>query len=204
MRDRRRDLANERRRFGYRRMFILTGLYTGTRHRTILGLHGEPTAKDGWVDLDQHIIHRRGAGEEETTKRRTKICAGPRLTAHLKRRHRHDHASGRDPRPRSCITTGSPTAASCTTLGRTPAGWPGLVTYRPNPAAHPRHLDNETRDDPFRAAGFLGVSPEGPSTPAAITTRHGWKTCPNDRFCPETAPRRERDCLQTLVWSGGR
>jgi integrase len=70
------------------RRFILVALYTGTRHRAILGLRWTPSLTSGWVDLERGIIHRRGAAEGETKKRRGSVRIPRPLLAHMRRWHR--------------------------------------------------------------------------------------------------------------------
>jgi integrase len=70
--------------------FILIGLYTGTRHKAILGLQWMPNTLGGWVDLEAGIMHRRGDGQAETKKRQPPVRIPPRLLAHMKRWRRND------------------------------------------------------------------------------------------------------------------
>lgn len=66
--------------------FILIGLYTGTRHRTILGLQWMPnTTTGGWVDLEQRLIYRKSDHQTETAKRRPPVAISKRLASHLRR-----------------------------------------------------------------------------------------------------------------------
>ncbi|CAH1678384.1 MAG: tyrosine-type recombinase/integrase [Chelatococcus sp.] len=73
--------------------FILIGLYTGTRHSAMTGLTWETSADSGWVDLERGVMHRRGAGESETKKRRPPVRLQQRLLAHLRRWDRIDRAT---------------------------------------------------------------------------------------------------------------
>lgn len=65
--------------------FILTGLYTGTRHEAILRLKWLPTTEGGYVDLRGGILYRRGQAEGESSKRRTPVPLSKRLQAHMRR-----------------------------------------------------------------------------------------------------------------------
>jgi integrase len=67
------------------RRFILIGLYTGTRATAILRLRWEPSLTSGWVDLKRGVLHRRGAREVETKKRRGSVAMPRQLVAHMRR-----------------------------------------------------------------------------------------------------------------------
>ncbi|MCM2503896.1 site-specific integrase [Aureimonas altamirensis] len=70
--------------------FILIGLYTGTRHRAILGLQWQANDTGGHIDLANGVMYRRSAAEEESKKRRPAIRIPQRLLAHLERWQRID------------------------------------------------------------------------------------------------------------------
>lgn len=72
--------------------FILLGLYTGTRHAAILGIQWMPNLVGGWVNFDTGVLHRRGTGESESSKRRGPLRLNRRILAHLRRWHRIDEA----------------------------------------------------------------------------------------------------------------
>lgn len=65
--------------------FILLALYTGTRKEAILGLGFMPNIAGGWIDVDNGVLHRRGAGERETKKRRPPMKLSRKLLAHCRR-----------------------------------------------------------------------------------------------------------------------
>lgn len=65
--------------------FILIALYTGTRKDAILRLGFMPNTHGGWIDVDNHLIYRRGAAERETAKRRPPLRMPDRLAAHCRR-----------------------------------------------------------------------------------------------------------------------
>lgn len=65
--------------------FILISLATGTRASAVLALRWSPSLDSGWVDLDRGIIHRRGARERETKKRRGSVAMTRGLLAHMRR-----------------------------------------------------------------------------------------------------------------------
>jgi len=66
-------------------MFILVGVYTGTRHDAILSLMFEPNTAGGWIDLEKGLIYRKGEGQTETVKKRTTAKLPQKLLAHLRR-----------------------------------------------------------------------------------------------------------------------
>jgi integrase len=80
-------LLREARRSGNRTLvrFILIGLYTGTRPGAILKLRWVPSLDSGWVDLDRGILHRAGAAERQTVKRRGDCRIPRQLLAHMRR-----------------------------------------------------------------------------------------------------------------------
>lgn len=86
--------AARRLRLGYVARFILLGLYTGTRHATILALRWQPSDDAGWLDADAGIIYRAGRAEKQTRKRRTAARMPDRLLAHVRRWARLDFAQG--------------------------------------------------------------------------------------------------------------
>lgn len=67
--------------------FILLALYTGTRKEAVLGLGFTPSLSGGWIDVERGVMHRRGAGERETKKRRKPVRLTRRLLAHCRRWH---------------------------------------------------------------------------------------------------------------------
>lgn len=74
--------------------FILLGLYTGTRHETILRLRWHESADAGWLDPNRGIIFRAGPAEKQTRKRRGAARMPDRLLAHVRRWARMDLAQG--------------------------------------------------------------------------------------------------------------
>jgi integrase len=89
--------------------FILLGLYTGTRHDAILRLRWLPSVDAGWIDLEQGLIYRRGAGESESSKRRPPVPISPRLAAHLRRWKTEDHCKVQAPG----LELGKPDSRNC-------------------------------------------------------------------------------------------
>lgn len=81
-------------RLSYVSRFILLGLYTGTRHATILKLRWYEAPDAGWLDAERGIIYRAGKAEKQTRKRRTAARMPDRLLAHVRRWHRMDLAQG--------------------------------------------------------------------------------------------------------------
>ena len=80
--------------YGHLPRFILLGLYTGTRHRAILGLNWNPGIGGGWPDLENGVLYRKGIGATETKKRQPPMRLPPRLLAHLARWKRLDLGRG--------------------------------------------------------------------------------------------------------------
>lgn len=79
---------------GYVSRFILIGLYTGTRHATILRLRWYEAADAGWIDPARGILYRAGTAEKQTRKRRDAARIPDRLLAHVRRWARLDLAAG--------------------------------------------------------------------------------------------------------------
>lgn len=68
--------------------FILVGIYTGTRHDRIVRLQFVESLHNGWIDIEQGILHRRGKAEPQTNKRAPSVPIGDRLMVHMQRWHR--------------------------------------------------------------------------------------------------------------------
>src|SRR6185369_300373 len=69
--------------------FILVAIYTGTRHDRIVRLQFVESLHNGWIDIEQGFLHRKGKAEPETNKRAPSVPIGDRLMAHMRRWHRH-------------------------------------------------------------------------------------------------------------------
>ena len=80
-----RDKATERDVGKHVAKFILTGLYTGTRHAAINGAAFQPAIGRGYVDLERGVFYRRARGAAETKKRQPPVRLSGRLLAHLRR-----------------------------------------------------------------------------------------------------------------------
>lgn len=65
--------------------FILIALYTGTRKDAILRLGFMRNTSGGWIDVEHGLIHRRGAEERVTKKRRPPMRMSHRLLSHCRR-----------------------------------------------------------------------------------------------------------------------
>lgn len=72
----------------------LIGLYTGTRPGAILRLRWTPALDTGWIDLDNGLLHRAGAGQTQSRKRQPTCPIPARLMPHLVRWRRADLAAG--------------------------------------------------------------------------------------------------------------
>lgn len=64
---------------------ILIGVYTGTRIGALCALKWLPSPSAGWIDLEAGVLHRRGADERQTRKRRPPARIPARLLAHMRR-----------------------------------------------------------------------------------------------------------------------
>ena len=73
---------------------ILLGVYTGTRSRALMQLRWIPSTTGGWVDLENGIIHRRGQGVAETSKRQPVVKIPAPLLPHLTRWREVDRKFG--------------------------------------------------------------------------------------------------------------
>lgn len=89
-------LLRAARRLGldYVARFILLGLYTGTRHATIVKLRWYESEDAGWLDAERGIIFRAGTAEKQTRKRRAASRMPDRLLAHVRRWARLDLSHG--------------------------------------------------------------------------------------------------------------
>lgn len=67
------------------RRFVLIALYTGTRASTILNLRWTASLDAGWVDVENGVIHRQGARQAVSNKRRGSVKMPRRLAAHMRR-----------------------------------------------------------------------------------------------------------------------
>jgi integrase len=74
--------------------FILIGLYSGTRSEAIRSLRWMASIDAGWIDVDRGVLHRRGAGEKESSKRRPPAKVHRRLRAFLPHWRKQDLSAG--------------------------------------------------------------------------------------------------------------
>ncbi len=65
--------------------FLILGLYTGSRPRTVLSTTWSERDDGPWVDLEAGIYHRKGRQERQTRKRRGSCRMPGGLVAHLQR-----------------------------------------------------------------------------------------------------------------------
>lgn len=75
--------------------FFLIAIYTGSRSAVIRKLAWMPSTGGAWVDLTSGVMHRRGAGERETKKRRPPVRIPVRLLGHMRRWKAADEMAGR-------------------------------------------------------------------------------------------------------------
>lgn len=71
--------------------FLILGMYTGTRRTALLALGWEKQASGGWLDIETGILHRRGAEEVDSKKRRTSARLPRRVLNHARRWIRDGH-----------------------------------------------------------------------------------------------------------------
>ena len=132
--------------------FILLGIYTGSRSKTILGLTWD------MVDLQSGVMRRRAYGEaEDARKRAPMVRLGNRMLAHLRRWRRLDGTEARyvchyDGRRVTKLRRSFPGAVER-------AGLDDAVT--PHTLRHTRATWlMQAKVDPFQAAGSLGMTVE--------------------------------------------
>jgi len=65
--------------------FIVTAVYTGSRHAAVCGAALRPTIGRGYVDIERGVFHRRAKGAKETAKRQPPVRLPSRLLAHIER-----------------------------------------------------------------------------------------------------------------------
>lgn len=75
--------------------FILISVYTGTRSAAVRSLSWLPSPTGGWVDVERQVMHRRAAGQTDTTKKRPPLRIPVRLLGHLRRWKKADGKRGR-------------------------------------------------------------------------------------------------------------
>lgn len=74
-----------RTRRAHLRRFLITGLYTGTRHMAMVRARWVPSTLEPWIDVDRGLFYRRGDDERQTSKRQPPVRLHRRLLAHLRR-----------------------------------------------------------------------------------------------------------------------
>jgi integrase len=73
---------------------LLIGVYTGTRPGAIFGLKWLPSPVDGWFDLENGILHRKGSKARQSRKRQPPARIHAQLLPHLRRWRAIDMATG--------------------------------------------------------------------------------------------------------------
>lgn len=74
-----------RTRRAHLRRFLITGLYTGTRHMAMVRARWVPSTVEPYVDVERGLFFRRGDDERQTAKRQPPVRLPRRLVAHLRR-----------------------------------------------------------------------------------------------------------------------
>jgi integrase len=140
--------------------FILTGLYTGTRHAAICGAALRPAIGRGYVDLERGVFHRRPADACETKKRQPPMRLPNRLLAHMRRWQRLGIAKSAviewNGKPVRSVRKGFAAAVAAAGL---PTTGPDRVT--PHVLRHTAATwAMQNGADLWQVAGFLGMTVE--------------------------------------------
>jgi integrase len=83
-----RDKATQRDVGKHIARFLLTALYSGSRHASVCRAAFQPAIGRGYIDLEHGVFYRRAQGVRETKKRQPPARLDDRLLAHLRRWHR--------------------------------------------------------------------------------------------------------------------
>jgi integrase len=140
--------------------FIITGLYSGSRHRAINGASFQEAIGRGYIDLDRGVFYRRAKGARETKKRQTPARLPDRLLAHLRRWHRLGIAKHAviewNGKPVDSVRKGFTAAVKA--AGLPTAGRDRITPHTLRHTAATWAMQNGA--DLWQAAGFLGMTPE--------------------------------------------
>jgi len=132
---------------------LLIGVYSGTRPGTILSLRWLPSPAAGWIDLESGTIHRAGAAERESNKRKPPARIHARLLPHLRRWQRADSEAGIS---HVVHYGGQP-------IGKLRRAWATIADGKDAPHVC-RHTAAtwlmQARVDLYEASGYLGMTPE--------------------------------------------
>lgn len=130
--------------------FILIAVYTGTRSDALLRLRYMPNTEGGWVDTEAGMLHRRGIGEAETTKRRPPVPIPRHLLAHLRRWERCGN--------RYVVEVGGQRVASVKTAWKSALADAGIDHCTRHDLRHTAITWAMQRGaDKWAAAGFFGI-----------------------------------------------
>lgn len=136
---------------------ILIGVYTGTRSGAMMQLRWVPSTAGGWADLENGVIHRRGQGVAETSKRQPVLPIPTKLVPHLKRWRDADRKLGYIHVVHFQGESVTKLRRSWATACRT-AGVGGVTPHVLRHTAATWLM--QAGEDKFQVAGFLGMSLE--------------------------------------------
>lgn len=137
---------------------ILIGVYTGTRPGAALGLKWLPSTVDGWFDLENVTLHRRGTRAARSKKRQPAARIHAKLLPHLKRWRTMDTAAG-------IVDVVHYQGSAIRKLRRS---WESVRVTAGHDRKDGPHIIRHTAatwqmqagTDLFEAAGYLGMTPE--------------------------------------------
>ena len=133
--------------------FILVAIYSGTRSCAILWFRYLPNVEGGWVDTEAGMMHRRGIGKAETTKRTPPVPIPRPLLAHLRRWERNG--------ARYVVEVGGQRVASVKTAWKSALADAGIDHCTRHDLRHTAITwAMQNGADKWHASGFFGLSLE--------------------------------------------
>jgi integrase len=137
---------------------LLIGVYTGTRPGAIFALKWLPSPVDGWFDLANGVLHRKGVRARQSRKRQPPARIHAKLLPHLRRWQRSDMARG-------IVSVVHYRAEEIAKLRRSWGTVARLAGSKRRDAPHiMRHTaatwQMQAGTNLYEAAGYLGMSPD--------------------------------------------
>jgi integrase len=137
---------------------ILIGVYTGTRPGAIFALKWLASPVDGWFDVDNGVLHRKGVKARQSRKRQPPARIHAKLLPHLRRWRKMDLALG--------IT--SVVHYQGEEIAKLRRSWGSVARLGGATRKDGPHIMRHTAatwqmlagTDIYQAAGYLGMSPE--------------------------------------------